>query len=194
MKISQRGINDLVLSEGLRISAYKDTKGVWTIGVGHTSMAGPPEVHPGLTVTRAEALAIFARDLAKFEKRVDRALGKVPQNVFDGAVSFDFNTGSIERASWVESYKIGDLTEARRRFMWWNQPKEIIPRRAREAALIFSGHYATGLATTPLLPPAAIPAAVPAGTVSHSPPAGDSSPSLIARFFAWLWPTQETTP
>ncbi len=187
MKTSQQGINDLVLSEGLRISAYKDPKGIWTIGVGHTSMAGPPEVHPGLTVTRKEALDIFARDLARFEKRVSKKMGEVPQHVFDGAVSFDFNTGSIDKATWVNLYNLGKHAQARDHFMYWNKPAEIISRRKREAALIFDGKYATTPLTTPLIPTAITappgPVAVPAEAVSPSTSAGD----LIADFITWLF-------
>ncbi len=184
MKTSQRGINDLVLSEGLRVSAYKDTKGVWTIGVGHTSTAGPPAVHPGLTLTRREALDIFAKDLTRFEKRVSAKLGEVPQHVFDGAVSFDFNTGSIDKATWVNLYKLGKFDQARQHFMYWNQPKEIIPRRAREAALIFDGKYATG-SPIPVLTNTAPPG--PVRTPAEIPTPSPSAGNLFADFINWLF-------
>lgn len=140
-KTSARGIADLIHSEGLKTHAYRDSVGVWTIGVGHTANAGPPMVKPGMIITEAEARDILARDLAKFEARVRAALGAVSQNVFDGAVSFDFNTGQIDTASWVGAYRGGDMADARRRFMLYDKPPEIIGRRKREAALIFDGHY-----------------------------------------------------
>lgn len=143
MKTSARGREDIALSEGVRTKAYRDSVGVWTIGIGHTATAGPPSPKSGMVISRAEVMTIFARDLAKFEARVTKALGTVPQHVFDGAVSFDFNTGGIHKASWVDAYKLGGISEARRRFLLWNKPKEIIGRRLREARLIFDGTYAT---------------------------------------------------
>jgi len=161
MKLSARGREDIALSEGVRTTAYRDSVGVWTIGIGHTASAGPPAPKAGMKLTRAEVMDIFAKDVAKFEARVTKALGDVPQNVFDGAVSFDFNTGGIDKASWVAAYKRGDMAEARRRFLLWNKPSEIIGRRKREAALIFDGVYAT-------------PAGVKTGTINPPPtPAPD---------------------
>ena len=60
-----------------------------------------------MTITREEAFAILARDLPGYERRVAAALGSVPQPVFDGGVSFDFNTGAINRASWVKAFRSG---------------------------------------------------------------------------------------
>jgi lysozyme len=142
MKTSPRGIEDLVLSEGLRTKAYRDSVGIWTIGVGHAATSGkPPIPKAGMTITRQEALDILARDLAEREVTVSRVLGPVPQSVFDGAMSFHFNTGKIKVASWVAAYKRGDMKEAERLFMLYNKPSEIIGRRKREADLIFRGKY-----------------------------------------------------
>lgn len=44
-------VSDLKRHEGLRLKAYLDTVGVWTIGYGHTG----PEVTPGLVVSEAKA-------------------------------------------------------------------------------------------------------------------------------------------
>ncbi len=160
MKTSPRGIEDLVLSEGLRTKAYRDSGGLPTIGVGHTSAAGPPAVTMGMTITRQEALDIFARDLAKFEARVNRVFPNgLSQSAFDGSVSFDFNTGSINSASWPTHYKAGRLDSAERNLRLWNKVKgTVIPglttRRAHEADLIFRGKYRTPLKNEPLPPPA----------------------------------------
>ena len=45
--------------EGLRLTAYKDSGGVWTIGWGHTG----PDVHEGLVWTREQAEEAFQRDI-----------------------------------------------------------------------------------------------------------------------------------
>ncbi len=154
MKTSPRGIEDLVLSEGIRLKAYRDSVGVWTIGVGHAATSGaPPIPRAGMTITRQEALDILARDLARYEADVNAVLPNVPQHVFDGAVSFHFNTGAIKRASWVAAYKRGDMAEAERLFMLYKKPPEIIGRRRREADLIFRGKYLSKPVGDPLPPP-----------------------------------------
>lgn len=55
-------------NEDCRLSAYKDTLGNWTIGVGHTG----PEVHKGLIWTQAKADAVFADDYANAERGASR--------------------------------------------------------------------------------------------------------------------------
>ena len=158
MKTSARGIEDLVLSEGMRLKAYRDSVNVWTIGVGHAATSGkPPIPKAGMVITREEALRIFASDLARYEADVNAVLPNVPQHVFDGAVSFHFNTGAIKRASWVNTYKRGDMAAARAAFMSWRKPPEIIGRRTREADLIFKGKYHSKPVDKPVPTPSTSP-------------------------------------
>lgn len=179
MKTSQRGINDLILSEGLETKAYKDSVGVWTIGVGHTAAAGPPAPKAGMTISRQEAIDLLAKDLGKYEATVNRVLPDVPQHVFDGAVSFHFNTGSIAKATWPKLYKAGKLKEAKSSFLTWNKPPEIMKRRKREASLIFDGIYATKAVAEPQVAPQAAPvpdpAPVPPSPAVESPAAAPES-------------------
>jgi lysozyme len=92
---SAAGRAALVAREGCRLSAYRDSAGVPTIGVGHTGRAGPPPVALGMTITRNEAEAIFAADLAPFEAAVLRAVAApLTQNQFDALVSLAFNIGT----------------------------------------------------------------------------------------------------
>lgn len=146
MRTSERGRAFIAAHEGTVLRAYRCPAGRWTIGVGHTSAAGAPEVLPGMTITRRQAAEILARDLARFELRVKRRLGAPPQTVFDGAVSFDFNTGAIERASWVARYRAGDGAAAEAALKAWNKAggrvlTGLVRRRAAEADLIFRGRY-----------------------------------------------------
>lgn len=141
MKTSDKGVSFIALHEGVVTKAYRDSVGVWTIGVGHTAAAGPPMPVRGMTVTRDQALEIFARDLGKFEVRVGKALPGVPQHAYDAGASFDFNTGAINRASWVSAYLAGKLEDARARFLSWNKPAVIRGRRRDEARLLFDGVY-----------------------------------------------------
>ena len=95
MKISKNGINLIKRFEGVRLKAYKadPSEKKWTIGYGHYG------VEAGLTITQAEAEEYLVKDLAKYEKKVNKYLSKYNfnQNQFDALVSFAFNIGSIDQ-------------------------------------------------------------------------------------------------
>jgi len=64
MKIDQAGIDLIQQWEGLETKAYPDsaTGGEpWTIGIGHTSAAGDPEVYKGMVITEEEAHEILVQ-------------------------------------------------------------------------------------------------------------------------------------
>jgi lysozyme len=147
MKMSAPGRKKLTAREGVRLKAYKDSVGVWTIGVGHTSMAGPPKVTSGLTITNAESDAIFARDLVKYENAVNKSV-KVPltQNQFDALTSLCFNIGptAFAKSTLVRKLNAGDVQGAANAFLSWNKAGgKVIPglvtRRKAERAQFLSG-------------------------------------------------------
>lgn len=105
MKTSDNGRRFIEGWEGLFLQVYDDATervvkphelviGTLTIGYGHTTAAGPPRVYVGMTITKDQADAILASDLAAVETEVAH-LVRVPlnQNQFDALVSFQFNTG-----------------------------------------------------------------------------------------------------
>jgi lysozyme len=146
MQTSSEGVAFIAAHEGIVTHAYRDAAGVWTIGVGHTAAAGAPVPVRGMTLSRDEALRQFAHDLSRYERRVAAAMGGVARTAFDGAVSFDFNTGAIDRASWVTSYREGRPAEARAGLLQWTKAggrklAGLVRRREDEAALIFDGLY-----------------------------------------------------
>lgn len=146
MKVSREGLMEIAAHEGIVTSPYKDSVNVWTVGIGHTASAGYPNpAKDRREYTIAEVMDIFARDIAKFEARVNRAF-KVPlkQHEFDAAVSFDFNTGGIHKASWVKDINAGNRAAAKSAFMRWRKPPEIIPRRQKECDLFFHRKYSSG--------------------------------------------------
>lgn len=146
MKVSQIGLAEIASHEGIVTSKYRDSVGVYTIGIGHTASAGSPNpVSISRELSIAEIMDIFAHDIAKFEARVNKAFTrKLTQSQFDAAVSFDFNTGGIHKATWVGKFNAGDTAGAKKSFMNWSKPKEIIPRRQKERDLFFSGKYSGG--------------------------------------------------
>ena len=95
MKMSQEGINKLLKPfEGCKLVSYRCPAGIWTIGIGHTSAAGLPDVMAGLKITEDQANSILKADLVKFESYVN-AMVKVPlsQNQYDVLVDVAYNIG-----------------------------------------------------------------------------------------------------
>lgn len=56
---SDDGLNLTMTSEALRLVAYRDAVGVWTIGWGHTG----PDVYEGIVWTREQAIVALKKDL-----------------------------------------------------------------------------------------------------------------------------------
>lgn len=91
--ISAAGIALIKRFEGCRLTAYKCSAGVWTIGYGHTS-----GVHSGQVITQAQADAFLRQDLEKFERYVNSTAyvpitAQLNDNQFAALVSFAFNCG-----------------------------------------------------------------------------------------------------
>lgn len=90
MKISQNGRNIIKEFEGLRLQAYQDQVGVWTIGYGHTQ-----GVKSGMSITEAQANAYLDADIKSHAYGVYNYVKvQLNQNQFDALVSFHFNLGA----------------------------------------------------------------------------------------------------
>ncbi len=124
MRTSSAGRAAIALREGNRLTAYRDSVGILTVGVGHTSAAGPPTVTPGMTITAAQSDEILSRDLATFERAVSNSV-KVPitQNQFNALVSLAFNIGggAFAKSTLVRRLNTGDYTGAANQFLRWNR-------------------------------------------------------------------------
>ena len=135
MKTSPAGRKAIAVREGNILTAYRDTVGVITIGVGHTSAAGPPIVKPGMKITAEQSDEILSRDLAGVENDVNSAV-KVPltQNQFDALVSFVFNVGggAFRKSTLLKKLNAHDFSGAADQFLVWTKQKELTGRRKAE--------------------------------------------------------------
>lgn len=106
--------------EGLRLTAYQDMVGVWTIGYGHTG----PDVKPGLVITQQQADQLLVNDLAKFERGVNALVTvKIKQSQFDALVSFSYNLGlgSLQQSTLLRLLNAGNFQAAADQFLRWNR-------------------------------------------------------------------------
>lgn len=89
-KVNQNTLLALKEAEGVKLHAYQDGGGVWTIGFGHTR-----GVKPGDTCTQAQADEWLSEDVASAADTVEKAV-HVPlnDNQFGALVMFVFNIGA----------------------------------------------------------------------------------------------------
>lgn len=148
-QINSAGLEIIKHFEGVRLKAYQDSVGVWTIGYGHTSSAGAPNVTPGLTITQAEAENILKKDLGIFEKGViDAVKATINDNQFSSLVSFSFNVGlgNLRSSTLLRKLNSGDTSGAANEFTRWafaggKQLPGLVRRRNAERALFLSQDY-----------------------------------------------------
>lgn len=123
--------------EGLRLHAYTDTGGVWTIGYGHTN-----GVRPGQVIDQATAEALLKHDQESAANFVNAHAGTCTQNQFDALVDFTFNVGPglFLSSTLLKKHLAGDYDGAAEEFLKWKYDNHVeIPgllrRRVAERAL-----------------------------------------------------------
>ena len=125
MQMSQGGLDTLLKKfEGCKLKAYRCPANVCTIGYGHTSSAGAPEVRDGMIITQADAETILRQDLIKYERSVqDLVKVKLTQNQFDVLVDFAYNAGvgNLKSSTMLKKVNAGDLDAVPAELMKWTK-------------------------------------------------------------------------
>ena len=142
-KVITAGINLICSFEGLRLNAYDDGVGVWTIGFGTTSYPNGVKVKRGDTCTTEQAKAYMTHDLKKFESAVNSVVTmSINQNQFDALVSLAYNIGTnaFKNSTLVKKLNAGDIRGAAAQFNVWNKGggkvmQGLVNRRAKEKSL-----------------------------------------------------------
>ena len=96
MKLTEKGINLIKEFEGLRLTAYRDSVGVWTIGYGNTYYENGAVVKQGDKITQERADSLFRSILDKFADGVRTSLSnpdRVSDAQFSAMVSLAYNIG-----------------------------------------------------------------------------------------------------
>lgn len=118
MNISPEGLEFIKQQEGLRLTAYQDVAGIWTIGYGSTS-----SVNEGLQITESEASDRLSNDIQTAEKCVNNAVNcSITQNQFDALCSFVFNIGcrNLRNSTLLQKLNDGDDVGAADEFSRWD--------------------------------------------------------------------------
>jgi lysozyme len=136
MKTSEKTIKMLKHHEGVRFRPYRCPALLWTVGVGH--VIDPAHISVKLDERKnlpipqgwdrkfgdAEVDEILAKDLARFERGVERLCPTgLTQPRFDALVSFSFNVGlgNLQRSSVRMRHNRGDYEGAAEAFMLWTK-------------------------------------------------------------------------
>jgi lysozyme len=135
---SPAGLQLIKDAEGLRLQAYQDTGGVWTIGYGHTGS----DVAKGKVVTEAQADRLLVEDVKEAEDIVSRLFPVTTQAQFDALVSFTFNLGEgqVGPSTLRKLHNAGDYAGAAAQFARWKfdngvELAGLVKRRRAEAVL-----------------------------------------------------------
>ncbi len=125
MQLSSQGIALIKKFEGLRLIAYRDSAGVWTIGYGSTRYHDGKQVKPGdKLASNEQAEALLANTLGEYTDAVN-VLVKVPlsQNQFDALVSFTYNegTGALKQSNLLHKLNTQDYNGAADQFLVWDK-------------------------------------------------------------------------
>lgn len=150
--LTMRIMVEIIEHEAIVPEAYKDSVGIWTWGVGVTSMSGhdvarykdsPQSIKRCLEVYEWLLRVKYLPPVLKaFEGRV------LTESELGAALSFHWNTGAISKATWVQSVLAGKIDQARAEILNWRSPIEILGRRKLERDLFFDGRWSSdGLVT-----------------------------------------------
>ncbi len=146
MRISDKGISLIKQFEGLRLTAYQDSVGVWTIGYGWTQPVDGKPIRPGMTIKEETAERLLRTGLVGYESDVSKLVKvKLTQGQFDALVSFAYNLGPLplSTSKLLKKLNTGDYAGAADEFPRWNMAGgKVLPgltrRREAERALFLS--------------------------------------------------------
>jgi lysozyme len=117
MRASAKVYERLRDREELRLEAYPDQAGVWTLGYGETK-----GIKAGMTCTKEQAEEWLAKSVKIAESAAFRPFRNLTvnltQNQFDALVHFAYNTGVVGETMAMRIYE-GDFAAAATEFKRW---------------------------------------------------------------------------
>lgn len=133
--------------EGLRLTAYRDPVGIWTVCYGETK-----GVKPGDTYTRAECDAMLAREIIAYRDGLDRHFLPdtratrlpVSRHVAFASLAYNVGVAAAGKSTAVRRLNAGRVTGACDALTWWNKAggrvlRGLVRRRAAEFDLCMAG-------------------------------------------------------
>lgn len=146
MQISEAGKAFTERREGRRNAPYRDSKGLWTVGVGHLLLPGEQR----RTLTDEEVDALYDIDILEREEVLNGLLKvDIDQQMYDALFDVMFNIGNAAFAnSTLLGYvNAGRFEEACIEILQWSHAGDriddgLLLRRAKDALIFSRGIYA----------------------------------------------------
>ncbi|BEM14798.1 lysozyme [Serratia bockelmannii] len=146
MNISKNGIELIKRFEGLKLEAYQDSVGVWTIGYGWTQAVDGKKIAPGMRIDQATADRLLKCGVVQYEQGVNQLVKvRITQGQFDALVSFAYNLGlrSLSTSTLLRKLNDGDTQGAADEFGRWvnaggKRLDGLVTRRAAERRMFLS--------------------------------------------------------
>ena len=136
--INQAGLAIIKSNEGCKLTAYRDQRGIYTIGYGHV----PARI--GQVITQGQADQLLSDDLSMFEGQVEKSIGSAPttDNAFSAFVSLAYNIGphAFAASTALRRHLVGDHVGCAAAMLWFDEiagkfSAPLLARRHEEAAL-----------------------------------------------------------
>jgi len=168
MKISKKGREELIKSEGVRtqvyddwtgkvVSSYEEVTGFPTIGVGHLIKDNERAKYSkylkgGKSLTPLQVDQLLKTDIKRFTKPLnDELKSPVTQDMYDALVSYSFNVGNnsswrrkiIEKINLKDYVGAGEILGKYPNTSKGNVLEGLIKRRAKELELFMSSGMPT---------------------------------------------------
>ncbi|MGV2814523.1 lysozyme [Enterobacter cancerogenus] len=142
MHISKNGIAFIKREEGEELIGYADTRGIPTIGVGHTGDINGKPVTVGMKITAEQSSVLLKSDLSWVESTI-KSYVKSPltQNQYDALCSFIFNIGgtAFKGSTMLKLLNLANYKGVADEFPKWKKSGSdsdiLLSRRKRERAL-----------------------------------------------------------
>lgn len=138
--------------EGLKLEAYQDSAGIWTIGYGSILYEDRSHVKAGDKITIDKAFHLLSKEVEEKSEAVRKVVkpGTLTQNQFDALVSFAYNVGTeaLKTSTLLKRVNANPSDPTiREAFLMWNKVHRdgklvavegLTKRREEEADLYFS--------------------------------------------------------
>jgi len=131
MRMSDQGLQLLIEREGKRNAAYRDSRDIVTIGVGHVD----PALKMGDVWSDEQVAAALRQDMAWVEGCIaSNVKADLEQYEHDALASFIFNIGAgqFQSSTMLRLINEGEMEQAAAQFDRWHVPPEIASRRNGE--------------------------------------------------------------
>ena len=176
--------------EGLRLNAYQDSVGIWTIGYGTTRINGSV-IQAGMTITEAQAEQYLLSDLTeKFVPSIQRnTRALITQSMFDALCCFTYNVGSgnLNKSTLFKDLNASKYLDSASGFMQWTKAGGVelaglVKRRTAEKDLFLADGIPNSAGELPEQAPSSTATTTTATPSADSTTAATQSSASVVGF------------